>query len=490
MNLYTKGLLTLLISLFVLSSCENPTGVGLEVDPDSQLSGVKTDTVTMRTVTLRDDSSRYQALNHSRHGEQFAQTAFGILNDPVIGRSVIDLAVDISRPSAVPRIESDAIIDSVVLVLPYGIDYFGDTLAQESFTIQVRKLAENFVFNSPTSKKWASESTVLGSRTIQRYAYQDSISVMKHVEGKDTLVREIPQLRIPLSGDFFKSLLSASVDSATLSTESGFREHVKGLYISVDEGSVAPGAGGLVTFAAVSNLSGVELTYRQSNGEEGDDAGIDTVRTLLPIPSLVSNTGRSMGMSSSVNHSYSAVVLEQLGNPSGDFETLYLQAPAGLRAKISFPHIDNLKGRNIVVNKAELVIYTDQDASGDETFDHQAPRLTLYREDIAGQRQPVPDGDTRQTGGGQAADPRNLGSNFGGFYDKDEKRHVFYLTSFIQDVLEGKINTPEVFIAPVSPFDWSNPFQSVANTASRAIVGGGSNAGYTMKLNIYYTEIE
>jgi hypothetical protein len=186
-------------------------------------------------------------------------------------------------------------------------------------------------------------------------------------------------------------------------------------------------------------------------------------------------------MVSSVSHTYNDVVLEQLSNPAGNFETLYLQAPAGLRAKVSFPFIDELKNRDIVINKAELVIYADADETA---FGYQAPRIGLYREDVAGQRQPAPDGDMRQGG-----DPRSLGPNFGGYYDQSKKRYVFYLTSFVQDVLEGKINNAEVFIAPVSPFDQTNPYQSVANTGSRAVIGGGSHPTYSMKLNLYYTEV-
>lgn len=482
MNFHTKGLLTLLISLFLFSACENPSGVGLEVDPDEQLTGKKIDTLSIRAVTLKDDSSRYQSMNHARHnGEAFGQTVFGVMLDPIIGNTTASLAVDLLKPAVVPRIKPDATIDSVVLVLPYGLDYFGDTLGQSSFTIEVRQLAENFTYNAHTSKTWMTRPEVIGSRTINRFAYRDSVSVMRHVDDRDTLVRSIPQLRIPLSADFFKSLLNDGIDSASMSTEAGFRDRVKGLYISVNQEETPIGPGGLVTLASVSDVSGVELTYRQPNGKEGDDADIDTIRTVLSIPAQSSSTGRSMGMVSSVTHTYTDVVLEQLADENGDYETLYLQAPAGLRAKVSFPYIDDLKGRNIVINKAELVIYTD---ANETTFGYQAPRIGLYREDVAGQRQPVPDGDMRQNG-----DPRSQGPNFGGYYDKDAKRYVFVLTSFVQDVLEGKISNSDVFMAPVSPFDQTNPFQSVANTGSRAVVGGGSHPNYRMKLHLYYTEV-
>src|SRR5690606_16764119 len=102
----------------------------------------------------------------------------------------------------------------------------------------------------------------------------DSVRIEKHIDNKDTMVRDIPQLRIALSADFFKELLNEDVDSASLSTEAGFINHVKGLYLSVDESSMS-GIGGLVTFQGVANKTGVELTYRQPNGKEGDDADMD-----------------------------------------------------------------------------------------------------------------------------------------------------------------------------------------------------------------------
>ncbi|MFB2117732.1 DUF4270 family protein [Parapedobacter sp. 2B3] len=483
MNYHTKDLLTLLISLFVLGGCTNPSGIGLDVDPGDELVGVMTDTLTLQAVTVADDSAR---------SSSFAQTTFGWLNDPVIGKTVADLALAIGKPSSVPRLRADATVDSVILVLPYGTEYFGDTL-RPGFSIQVRQLDEAYTDGEYATKQWKVKDEAIATRILGRFAYKptDSVSILTHVDDKDSLVKDIPQLRIALSPEFFKELLSEEVDSALLSTEAGFNSHVKGLYLSIVESEMT-GVGGLVTFQGIPNKTGIELTYRQSNGKEGDDAGIDTVRAFLPTTVSDSYSGTYRRLTSSIRRTYADAVQAQLDNPNGHYDVLYLQAPAGLRTRLYIPYIDALKDRKIAVNKAELVLYTSAD--GTDEFGMHAPRLTLYREDIAGQRQPVPDGDSRTSSSSYGGDTRSLWYRygnwraFGGNIDEGEKRYIFHVTSYIQDLLQGKINSSEFFIAPVAASDSSIPYYPVMNAGSRTVITNDPESGLRMKLNIYYTQ--
>ncbi|WP_262250401.1 DUF4270 domain-containing protein [Parapedobacter soli] len=486
MSYHTKDLLTLLISLFVLGGCDNPSGIGLDVDPEDELVGTLVDTLTIQAVTVLDDSTR---------SSSFSQTAFGWLNDPVIGETVADLALAIGRPTTVPRIAPDAEIDSVVLVLPYGTEYFGDTL-RPNFSLQVRQLNEAYVDGEYSTKQWEVKGDVIGAKNIGRFAYKqtDSVSITKYIEdtGKDSVVKDIPQLRIALSAEFFKELLSETVDSASLSTETGFNNHVKGLYLSVD-GSAMTGVGGLVTFQGIGGKTGIELTYRQPNGEEGDDADIDTIRTFLPTTMQDSYSGTTYRrLTSSIKRTYAEAVRTQLENPGTHYDVLYLQAPAGLRTRLTIPYINELKSRKIAVNKAELVLYTTTADGLEDELGH-AQRLTLYREDIAGQRQPVPDGDSRTSGSSYAGDGRSLWYRygnwraFGGDMDEDKNRYVFHLTSYIQDILQGKINSNEFFIAPAAASDTSVPYYPVLNAGGRAVIANGEGTDLKMKLNIYYT---
>lgn len=477
-----KDLLTLLISLFIFAGCTNPKGIGLEVAPEDQIEPMFTDTVSLLTYTLEDDSMQSSSSN---------QTVFGLFRDPIFGTIKVDLALDIAPAANVIGIRADAEIDSVILVLPYGQNFYGDSLAS-TYHLKVRQLAEPFVLNSYSTRSWEVEDEVIGSTVLNRYAYKptDSLSISRHVEGKDTVVRVGPQLRIALSKDFFRSMLHESVDSLTLVQNPAFRNHMKGLYLSVDSNS-STGIGSLMSFIPVEGLSGVELTYRQSNGKSGEDAGIDTVRTLLPITAVNYNSGGGfMGMSSSIDRQYTPEIISVLDAGGLSPEQVYLQAPAGLRGKIVFPEIDQLKGRNWVINKAELVLWVDQSAM-EGPFTQAAPRLTLYREDIAGRRQHIPDGAEINPNTGMPMDMRSLNYlNFGGWYQPTPQRYVFYVTSYIQDVLQGKINGNELYISPAAVSDSFVPIHPAISTGGRVILGGHANENYRMKLNLYYTEIE
>jgi hypothetical protein len=477
-----RDLLTLLISLFIFGSCTNPTGIGLEVKPEDQINALFTDTVTLRAFTVQEDSVQ---------SGNFNQTLFGLFRDPLFGTTNVGLAMEFSMAANFAPINNDAIIDSVILVLPYGNQYYGDTTLASTFALQVHPLEEPYEYSTYSTKKWKVKPEVIGTRTMTRYAYKstDSLTVNRYQDGKDTTVKVGPQLRIALDKAYFKDLFSSSHDSAKFATAAAFREHVKGLYMSVNA-SASNGMGGLVTFMNQTNVSGIEMVYtkpKQGGELEGER---DTVRHFFEISPVTYNASQSyvLGAASSVENTYKQEVLDAMDTPLGGKESIYLHAPTGLRGRIVFPYLDYLKGKRLTINKAELVLYVDKDQMAG-AYDVPAQRLTLYRQDIAGQRQNIPDGAAVNPNTGAYLDPRSLDYfNFGGWYEKDKGRYVFHITSYIQDVIQGKINGNELFIAPVSVMDGLVPTLPALNAGGRVILGGGNHPQYKMKLNIYYTE--
>src|SRR5690606_25425197 len=111
--------------------------------------------------------------------------------------TVADLAMAIGKPTTVPRIRPDAEIDSVILVLPYGTEYFGDTL-RPNFSLQVQQLDEAYTDGQYATRQWKVRDEVIGTKTVGRFAYKqtDSVSILKHIDEKDSVVKDIPQLRI------------------------------------------------------------------------------------------------------------------------------------------------------------------------------------------------------------------------------------------------------------------------------------------------------
>jgi hypothetical protein len=476
MTYFTKGLLTLLISLFILNACKNPTGIGLDVSPDEEVQG-KSMTLPVIGQTERDAASR---------SVDFGQTVFGYFKDPAFGLTRADLSMEIGVPSSFPHIFIDAIMDSAILVLPYGLDYYGDTSRTEPIRLLVRQLNEPFAYNTSTSKVWAVKDQVLGSVTIPRYGYRDSVYVNRHINGKDTVVRDLPQLRIPLNAEFFKTLFA--VDSASIASFQAYRNHTKGLYLSVDT-TDTPSVGGLVTFRAINSRSGIDLVYRQHNGLTGEDAKVETYRTYFPINPESQSSIFGLGLASAVHTEYLPHIAEVLDSPEKGEERIYLQGAAGLRGKLTLSALDSIKAQNLAISKAELILPLDDQALG-TVFSSPSQRITLYREDVAGQRQLVPDGDTRISSSGVQIDARNLGiQGFGGFFDSVRKRYVFNLTSYVQDVLLGKIKNTTVFIAPAHPLDQYVPYQPVLSTGSRTVIKGTQHPTEPIQLKLYYKEV-
>lgn len=467
MKYYSQDLLTLLISLFIFSSCSNPSLVGLDVNENDQIQGRHTDTVTVHASSFRAEASTTAGS---------AVTPFGYLKDPVIGETSSSFAFALAPlTTGDSRLPEGITIDSAVLTLNYGSSFYGDTTTGSTYHIQVNQLEEPYKFNNPysSSEVWKKESTIIGSKSINKFAYKDSILVNKRVDNKDTVIRVAPQLRIPMDGAMLKSLFDHNIDSATFADQNTFHDLVKGFYVSINQDSQI-GKGGIMHFALDNAVNGIEVYYKLP------DSTSQSVRRYPLSPAQ---------SSAAITHSFTSDVEAQLATSEENESTIFVQGLLGINSKISFPYLDYLKDKGIIVNKAELVMYIDQDVSGTD-FTQQAQRLTLYRKDIAGKFTPIPDGDTRTSAQGQPLEPRSFGIAYGGFYDKDKKRYVFSLTSFVQDILLGKTKNKEIYLTSANEKDMTKvPYSPDFRTSSRAILGGGTNPSYKMKLNLYTSKI-
>ena len=454
-----RDLLTLLIGLFILGGCENPSLVGLDVNPEDQLLGDLIDTVTIHTKTIPSDSIVTPGSS---------QFPLGFMQDPIIGSSAAELAFGIAPNDGDSRIPLGVIIDSAILVVNYGNDFTGDS-TNSTNQIEVYQLEDAYALGEQyyNTASIPHQTDPLGSVSIHRYAYKDSVRISTVENNQDTSINVIPQMRIPLDGEKLRSIFSGSYDSAEFADGNTFHNLVKGFKIKVNQDAQV-GVGGIVNLN-VGTGNGLYVYYRHEE---------DTVRRTNYY---AMNRSQTMG---SVQHQFSPEVEAQMAEDAGEIqEKVYVAGPLGVNTQISFPFLDQLKGLGIVVNKAELVLYPDPSAL-EESFPTPAPRLTLFQRDLAGQPKPIPDGDTRQN-----YDPRSFGVGFGGFYQEEPQQYTFILTSFIQDYLMDKFTSPSVYIGPASPLDEQTvPYLPVINAASRAILSGNAGGSFDMQLKIYYTK--
>lgn len=459
MKLYKLDLLTLLISLFILGGCQNTDSIGLDVDPATDISGSFTDTVTITSATVREDTIVTNTLS---------QYPLGYLSEPIFGKTTANIAMSLTLDPPGLSFGTSPVLDSAVLVLHYGKEFYGDSTSL--FQVEVHQL------NSPLSSSTAYfnnmpqsyNSTVIGSKKL-RFNIKDSVRVTEIVTGKaDVQITKAPQIRIPINSAFITSnFLNATTN--TLSTNTLLNKAINGFYLTVNKAQ-STGPGG-IAFFNLTDSSRLEIYYKSDNGTK-----IDTTLHKFPI------VNNSVPVIADFKHDYTGTdIPTNLNNTSTQNNLTFVQGLAGLRTKIRFPYIEKLKSLgNITINKAELVVSV---VGGKNTF-IPASRLIMYRTDIASQKQFIPDFSTNQTVSLTDID-------FGGFYDSTNKRYKFLITTYIQDILKGKIKQYDTFIAPVNEgFNRSGGLSASGNTAGQAAIGSGkSGVSYKMKLNIIYSKI-
>jgi len=467
MKFLRLDLLTLLISLFILSGCKNQDSIGLGVVSSNQISGSLIDTSTIVINTVAEDSVITNGLS---------RTPLSYFKDPVFGTTEADIALDINLPNSTAYTlpTGTFTVDSAVLVMNYATSsFYGDSLASR-YKANVYQLGERMYSGvSYSSKKtWAVESTLLGTtKTAFRSATSDSVSIVNPVTGgPDTVVKVKPQLRIPLSTSFIRSILY-DAPASQLSSNLIFKNNVKGLYVKLDQNQAGPGG----TFMFDLDTAGVQVYYRNVNGSV-----IDT--GILTLPSNLH--------AAFINHTKSATVNNAI-NSAANSKVVYLQGMGGLRNKISFPYLKNILktvGGDVVVNRAELVVSI---VPGSNIPFATLPKLAMYRYDLANQLELIQDA--------ASSDPRYFTDNASsGFYiakpvdktgDPLPGQYHFLITAYIQDLMRGITKDYGTYIGSVIPTTAITVAPTAQVDGRTIAIGADSSSPYHIKLNLYYTKV-
>ncbi|WP_026902734.1 DUF4270 domain-containing protein [Pedobacter glucosidilyticus] len=460
MRFKNLGLLTLLISLFILGSCQDPSTIGLDVNPDILLNAKVVDTSTIYTKLLRED----EIITNFN-----TRSVLGYLDDPQFGKTTANMILALTLPTVNVTFGTNPIIDSAVLVLPYGGVNYGDST---NYTVQVRQLDELLYFEQQktftSSKVWLKKPTIIASKVFKP-SYRDSIIIQDIRIGRaDTIKKVIPQLRIPLNNTFITNQI-INAGSANLASNKAFADYFKGLHVALDQTTIAANKGALMLFntsGSGENGARVDIFYRNTN----TNGGTDTTSTSFPINGNIGSAATEISWDFSGTPVAAALNSNAKSNP-----ILYLKTLAGTKVSLKFPYITKLRnlGRNIVVNKAELIFTTED---GSTTPLTPIPLLKIYKWDIAEQPQLLPD---------ENSSLNSLGLGFvDGFYNTTRKTYTFNITNHIQDLVNGGIDYG-TFINTFNLGGQGNRLDII----QRSIVGGGNNTGnIKAKLRVYYTD--
>lgn len=473
MKFLKLDLLTLLISLFLFASCENTSTIGLEVDPSLKIEGTLVDTLSISSRTVADQVAS---------GYGLTRYPLGYLADPTFGKTEAALAMSVNVPADAYDFGTSPVLDSVVLVLPYNGEFYGDSTS--NYNVEVFQLNKNFSKSNSylANVNYDYNSTVLGAYNGKVYPATPFKVMDVLTDATDTLKSVVPQMRIKLSvAEMTNRLLTPFAGVAKYN--SYFNEMFKGLYVQLNKANTtAPG--GIMFFDFTGTNANLAVYYRKQ------DASLSTAQDTVSVnfPIIISTNP----VATKVAHDYTGTAVKtQLDNPTTQYAETYVQAMGGVRTKLEFPYLNNFteKVGKVAINKAELVI--DVKAGTDPIPFNASPRLALYRYDLASQRKNVPDNDS----GSSTAygDKRYLGANvFGGYFNAATRQYVFVVTAYLQDLLDKKTENFGTYIAPssLSVFEY---LTTSYNTASRAVLGSHKKSPASgeanMKLNVYYTKV-
>jgi hypothetical protein len=418
--------------LLIFQGCQNdPNSIGLNLkDRDDLLNAIFTDTITLNAYSELEDT-----LNTTNLISNF----LGFIRDPVFGITSTGIFTQFIPQGNSVNLGISPQLDSIVLTLRYAGGFYGDTL--NPFVIQVFRLTEDIL-----SGKEYYQHNIL-AHSSENLTYENDMHFYPKPKSKvmlDTVVEA--HARIRLSDELGNLLLR---NSSQMTSNSVFKSFFKGLYICAKP---LENNGSLVNFNLTSSLSSLQIYYKN-----------DTIARQLKF---IINSEETVRISS-YKHVYregSTSFVDQLIHKDTLLgkDVLYIQSMGGVRTKIAFPYIKEYRGKNIVINKAELIINNIG-----ETLSLFPPpnQLNIFRIDKQKDLKMLPDYGTVY---------------WGGNYSESTNEYRFRITKFIQDIILRDDYEPYIYLVA----------NRRAADANRLILNGThpENLSKRLRLEVYYTE--
>ncbi len=447
----------LALALYVLTcttACTDPTAIGSDLLEEDQVGTGFTDTLTLFGRTVQGDTVRTFEPN------VWAEALFfGDMVDPIFGRTRAtifaspSLNLDFTTLRTIhPDFSEDAVVDSVVLVLPYVEEkHYGD-IKSVPFSLEVRELAEGI---NASRIYYSGDSVQTFINTLGGTVFTpatDSVELIVYPDGvADTL--DFEHLSVRLDPSLGERFLQA--DSLTFTSDSLFKDFFKGIQIGASAETK-----GLLAFTLSPDedlRGGIYVYYRES----------DTIKKHYQFPFIYTSPSFAR-----YQNTYKGAFIEPFVRLDAlEDSVLFVQGTQGLFARVNFPNLSGLS--NLVVNKAELVAHVASLPGDDtDTFD-PADRLfmSVYNAD---EERYDPISDISLAG---LSAPIVFGGGLTGNGTGKPMVYKFNLSTQFQDMIDGEAD-PVLYIFVASR-------RVVAN---RTVIYGPDHPVYPMKLNLSFTE--
>lgn len=413
--------------MIFFTGCHDPNKTGSQVLPDEDIiNGVFTDTFTISLNSFRLDTVNTMNLS---------QVMFGDYIDPEFGHisaaAHMQFTVEGSGTSLFDS--TTAILDSVVLELGISGAYgrTSDKLTMEIFEINDSTFDVDSNFNS---------STVLQHTGVElsgNYVLDMGSGALKN-------------LRIPLDSAFGEKLLNAGKD--TLNAASSFNDFFNGLLIRVQPVSLTSREPGAIYYVDVSSPNtSIHLYYK--------DGGVDRDHKFqMDVGSVLGETGNSARFTQILRTDYSTKLFGIHVDDTNQNEYEFMQAGALTKMHFKLPFLDSLYP--IGINKAELILYVDQEFLGSAGRYQPSSQIFVFESDATGKDEL------------DLTAPIALVS-----YNSLNGTYTIPLSTYTAEVLAGIRENNGIIIQPASN----------GVTMNRCVIGGTANAALAPKFRVIYT---
>lgn len=431
----------LLIALSIaglFASCNDSGSLGLDLLPNNDGIGVfKSDTFTLKSYTIREDSLAVQ---------QPSRILFGELNDPVFGISQVSASYQVRLLTENIILGDNLQADSLVLSLSYE-GYYGDTLSPLNITVYEldESLSQDSIYYS--NQFVAYKPTPLASFTYEPRPNSVSEVNEPQITGQDSIFKYAGVLRIPLSNEITQRILNAS-GTADLQNNTNFLQFFKGVYITAERANSSD-LGASLHFVPVSLRNGLFLYYTA-----------DGVRQRFD---MLANNESARRNHFAFDYAGSTVG-SRINDTSSSIEATYLQAGGGVKTILKMPYLRNLvRDFDVAINKAELHFELIPN-SNDAPFT-QPNRIFAIAADSTGSNSTT-------------LMPDLVEPYYGGFYE--DGKYKFIITRYIQQLLLTDDPDYGMVLIP----------NNTVGSLNRTILGSSNSNLHKPRLVITFTKLK
>jgi len=420
----------ILLMLLVSEACtkKNP-GLGKEIiDPNALLNGITTDTFSLYTYSIIEDSTETKNASN---------VLLGSYVDPKFGKVEASIFTEFRLPGLNPDFGDPALIsiDSFVLALEY-VGYYGD-LSPQNF--EVYPLLDS-IENDAEVKYYQFSNIATGSTNWVAQGY--GIIIPDPINDAVVDQTEVdPQLRIHLDTNRAWDFINESnTNPSTFASNPAFQDFFKGLKITTNNFGQTNGKGAILYFDINNNAAskltiyfkqaGVSKTYDFTiNSNCADFTQVTHIQDNTPVSALISDS--TLGQS-----------------------TFFAQANK-LRAMVKIPGLDNLPS-NIIVHRADLIL--------------PVQFQTGYRY--------KPGARVTAASKLSATDAYFTSLGVAGLFSETNKQFDLDIRAYVQSLVNGKLENTGIVISPLF----------FRNSAERIVFNGPqTNNKKSPKLVITYT---